>query len=237
MGVPFALQTIPLVQQMAKVLDSEEANGQYRGLPKGTVRGRIVNVDDPQERGRVQVVFDAMHGEDIPQIEGSGDEYITERVASGYDKSHWIDTSPVFKGKQPPGLVGKRVNIVVSSGQYQYAILQDVLFDPDVLTTKAASELKMPNNSSMTRLPCYLSGELPPAAPENVGCTIVELGGPQGDDWLVVCLKRSGSYRWVRHIDRLHYHTGQLPDSDGDAEQRTYDSVIETTGNPLEGSD
>jgi hypothetical protein len=178
-----------------------------------------------------------MNAEDRPQIEGTGEEYIEERVASGSDTSHWLDTSPAFSGKQPPGLVGKRVNIAVSDGQYQYAILQDVLYDPDILTVKAGSDLKIPNNSSMTRLPCYPSGQLPPASAENVGCIIVELGGPQGDDWLMVCLKRSGSYKWVRHIDRLHYHTGQLPDNDGDAEQRTYDSTIETTGSPKEGSD
>lgn len=237
MTVPFGLTTIPLTQQLARVLDSQEANARYAGLPKGTVRGRIKSVDDPLNRGRVLVVFDAMNAADRPQIEGTGEEYVQERIASGADTSHWLDTSPAFMGRQPPGLVGKRVNIAVSDGQYQYAILQDVLFDPDILTVKAGSKLKMPNNSPMTRLPCYPSGKLPPATEENVGCTIVELGGPQGDDWLMVCLKRAGEYKWVRHIDRLHYHTGQLPDSDGDSEKRTYDDVIETTGDPQEGSD
>lgn len=237
MSVPFSYHTLPLVQQLGKMMDAHEANAKYAGLPRGTVRGRIVSVEDPEERGRVKVIFDAMNGKDIPQVENSGQEYSGERIATGADESHWIDVSPAFKGKQPPGLVGKRVNIVVSSGQYQYAILQDVLFDPGILTATAASELKMPNNSSMTRLPCYPSGQLPPASEENVGCTIVELGGPQGDDWLMVCLKRSGGYKWVRHIDRLHYHTGQLPDSHGDSEQRTYDATIETTGSPKEGSD
>lgn len=235
--MPFGLHTIPLTQQLAKAFDANEANARFAGLPRGTVRAVITDIKDPKNRGRVKVIFEAMNGKDVPQVEGSGKEYIAARIAAGADESHWIDTSPAFMGRQPPGLVGKRVNVVVTNGQYQYAILQDVLFDPDILTPDAASKLKMPNNSPMTRLPCYPSGELPPATKENVGCTIVELAGPQGDDWLMVCLKRAGEYKWVRHIDRLHYHTGQLPDSDGDSEKRTYDDVIETTGDPQEGSD
>lgn len=228
--MPFGLHTIKLTQDLAKAFDALDANGLYAGLPKGTVRGVVSNVNDPKNLGRVKVIFDAMNGKDVPQVEGSGKEYVKQRIASGADESHWIDVSPAFKGRQPPGLVGKRVNIAVSNGQYQYAVLNDVLYDAPTLTAEAAKKLKIPNNSSMTRLPCYPSGSLPPASAENVGCIIVELGGPQGDDWLMVCLKRAGSYKWVRHIDRLHYHTGQLPDSDGDAENRTYDSVVETTG-------
>jgi hypothetical protein len=94
----------------------------------------------------------------------------------------------------------------------------------------------------MTRLPCYPAGQLPPATEDNVGCLIIELGGPQGYDWLMVCLKRAGGYKWVRHADRLHYHTGQLPDNDSEAngpdtQSRTYDDIIVTTGEPREGSD
>lgn len=235
--MPFGLHTIRLTQELASALDANSANARFAGLPRGTVRGVITNVDDPEERGRVRVIFDAMNGKDVPQVEGTEKEYISARIADGADESHWLDTSPAFKGKQPPGLVGKRVNIVVTNGQYQYAILQDVVYDPQTLTVESGCNLKMPDNSSMSRLPCYPSGQLPPATAENVGCIIVELSGPQGDDWLMVCLKRSGGYKWVRHIDRLHYHTGQLPDSDKDKEERTYDDTVETTGGPLEGSD
>jgi hypothetical protein len=195
-----------------------------------------MDVEDPKELGRVRVLFDAMNYKDIPQVEGTSEEYVASRVGEGYELSHWIDTSPAFKGKQPKGLIGKRVNVVLSNGQYQYAVLQDVVNDPQVLTPESASEFKDPDNSTMSRLPCYESGEgLPPAVKENVGCQIVELGGPQGDDWLCVCLKRGGEYKWVRMIDRLHYHTGQLPDNDSegngpDAQARTYDDVVQTTG-------
>lgn len=206
-------------------------------MPRGAVvRGTIVDVDDEQEKGRVRVVFDAMNPEDIPQIEGAG-VFSEQREGVNSNYSHWIDASPAFAGKQPPGLIGKRVNIVLTNGQYPYAALQDVFYDPQNLVEKSAEKLEYPDNSTMTRLPCYPSGSLPPAKKENVGCVIVEIGGPQGDDWLMVCLKRGEGYKWVRHIDRLHYHTGQLPDNDGDSEKRTYDSVIETTGGPLEGSD
>lgn len=237
-----SLSNTPLVKMLASVQKSlDNLNARFPGVARGSVRATIRDVDDPQNRGRVRVLFDAMNYKDIPQVEGAG-EYSNERDGEEEYLSHWIDVSPAFAGKQPKGLLGKRVNIQLSNGQYQYAVLQDVVHDPELLTSSSAAALELPNNSSMTRLPVYNSGELPPASKENVGCTLIETGGPQGDDWLMVCLKRGGSYKWVRHIDRLHYHTGQVPDNDNedngpDKQGRTYDSTIQTTAGPLEGSD
>ena len=199
----------------------------FAGLPRGTVRGVIKDVNDPENRGRVRVVFDDMNPE-IPQVTGAG-EYSEARVGEEPDLSHWIDVSPAFMGKQPAGLVGKRVNISVSNGQFQYAVLQDVLFDPELLAQKSANQLKMPNNSSMTRLPVYSSGSLPPATEENVGCVIVEDGGFDGMQWLSVCLARSGGYAWVNLMDRLHIHDSQVNDSRGDREGTVNDDTHATT--------
>jgi hypothetical protein len=206
---------------------STEANMKFAGLPRGTLRGTIVDVDDPEERGRVRVVFDDMNP-DIPQVSGAG-EWSKERVGEEPDKSHWIDTSPAFKGKQPKGLVGKRVNISASNGQYQYAVLQDVMFDPQLLAKGKQKKLDMPNNSSMTRLPIYPSGELPPATAENVGCVIIEEDGFDGMQWLSVCLLRSGGYTWVNMMDRLHIHDSQANDSAGDSEGTVNDDTHATT--------
>jgi hypothetical protein len=219
---PPKLRTTPLVQQLAAMQQATEANMKFAGLPRGTLRGVIKDIDDPESRGRVRVVFDDMNPE-IPQVSGAGD-WSKERVGQEPDLSHWIDVSPAFKGKQPAGLVGKRVNISVSNGQYQYAVLNDVLYDPELLAEKAKGKLEMPNNSSMTRLPIYPSGSLPPASAENHGCMVVEEGGPMSSDWLCVCLKRQGSYIWVRHVDLQHGHAGendgtQPNDSRGDQEQ------------------
>lgn len=240
-----SLTNLKFTHDLARALKAVDQIATHSGMPKGSqVRGTIVDVDDKENRGRVKVIFDAMNPRDIPQVEGSG-EFSGSREGVNSNVSHWIDVSPAFNGKQPPGLIGKRVNIALSNNQYSYAILDDVVYDPQNLVEKAAGNLELPNNSSMTRLPCYPSGSLPPASKENVGCIIIELGGPQGDDWLMVCLKRSGSYMWVRHVDRLHYHTGQLPDRDNDNEKngpdtsiegRTYDSVVASTASPIEGS-
>jgi hypothetical protein len=206
---------------------ASEANMKFAGLPRGTVRGVVKDVNDPENRGRVRVVFDDMNPE-IPQVTGAG-EYSEARVGEEPDLSHWIDVSPAFMGKQPEGLVGKRVNICVSNGQFQYAMMQDVCFDPDLLAQKSASKLKMPNNSSMTRLPVYSSGSLPPATAENVGCVIVEDGGFDGMQWLSVCLARSGGYAWVNLMDRLHIHDSQVNDSRGDREGTVNDDTHATT--------
>lgn len=177
------------------------------GMPRGTVRATVYDVDDPKNRGRVRVIFDSMNHKDIPQIEGAG-KFSGSREGIGGNISHWIDTCPAFMGKQPPGLVGKRVNVAVSEGQYHYAMLQDVLYDPQNLVSEAAEKLEMPNNSSMVRLPVYPAGQLPPPDKVNLGCTVIEEGGPMNSDWVCVCLKRDGKHIWVRHGDLAHGHAG-----------------------------
>jgi hypothetical protein len=240
---PPKLRSTPLVQSLALMQQSTEANMKFAGLPRGTLRGTICDVDDPESRGRVCVVFDDMNP-DIPQVSGAG-EWSKERVGEEPDKSHWIDVSPAFKGKQPKGLIGKRVNISASNGQYQYAVLQDVLYDPQLLAEGKQKNLDMPNNSSMTRLPIYETGSLPPAAKENHGCMVVEMGGPMESDWLCVCLQRQGEYYWVRHIDMAHGHAGENDgkqegvDTGGDAEQpvnqqTVWDYVFPTTGGEMQ---
>lgn len=188
-----------------------QANTKFAGLPRGTLRGTIVDVNDPEERGRVRVIFDDMNP-DFPQVTGAG-EASKARVGEKPDESHWLDVCPAFKGKQPKGLVGKRVNIVPTNGQYTMACAQDVVFDPQLLAEGKQDKVKMPNNSSMTRLPIYEAGELPPAGEDNHGCMVIEMDGPMDSDWLCVCLKRNGKYIWVRHVDLQHGHAGE---NDGD---------------------
>ena len=222
---PPNLTSIGIVKDLAAALNANDTNAKFAGLPKSSLRGTVVSVDDPEKRGRVKVIFDDMNP-DVPQVTGAG-EWSEPREGEKPDISHWIDVSPPFKGKQAPGLVGKRVNINASNGQYQYAVLQDVLHDPETLAS--GKGVSMPDNSSMTRLPVYPSGGLPDATAENVGCVIVETGGFQGLDWLTVCLKRSGGYKWVNLMDRLHTHDSQANDSRGDKEGLVNDDTKATT--------
>jgi hypothetical protein len=222
---PPNLTSIGIVKDLAAALNANDTNAKFAGLPKSSLRGTVVSVDDPEKRGRVKVIFDDMNP-DVPQVTGAG-EWSEPREGENPDISHWIDVSPPFKGKQAPGLVGKRVNINASNGQYQYAVLQDVLHDPETLAS--GKGVSMPDNSSMTRLPVYPSGGLPEATAENVGCVIVETGGFDGMDWLTVCLKRGSSYKWVNMIDRLHTHGSQDNDSRGDKEGLVHDDTKATT--------
>jgi hypothetical protein len=216
----------PFILATAQMMQASEANMKYAGLPRGTLRGTIVDVDDPEERGRVRVIFDDMNP-DIPQALGT--DLDSERVGGEPDFSHWIDVSPAFKGKQPQGMIGKRVNISASNGQYQFALMGDQIYDPQNLAKSKREGLEMPDNSSMTRLPVYSSGELPPATAENVGCVVIEDGGFDGMQWLSVCLARSGGYAWVNLIDRLHIHDSQANDSAGDSEGTVNDDTHATT--------
>lgn len=192
--------------------------------------GEIIDINDPQSRGRVRVILDEVNPKILEEkgfAQGGGKP----------SESDWIEPLNPFKGLQPKDLIGKRVPIIPRNGDPNRLSFGAPVHDPN-----EAKKAKPPANSDMTRLPVYPSGSLPPADEENIGCVIVEKGGPQGYDWLMVCLKRAGGYKWVRHSDRLHYHTGQLPDNDSevngpDNQARTYDDIIVTTGAPKEGSD
>jgi hypothetical protein len=91
----------------------------------------------------------------------------------------------------------------------------------------------------MVRCAVFPTGGLPDAGAENIGCIVVEEGGPMESDWLCVCLKRKGSYYWVRLVDLSHGHAGeddgdQDPDTDGDGEvpvkeNSVWDFVFPTT--------
>lgn len=193
--------------------------------------GTVIDVDDPDEEGRVRVILDEVNPDFLrgKDFEQAGEPTETD----------WIHPIVPLKGKQPQALVDKkaRVPIVPRNGDPNRLNFGDPVYDPGEF-----EKAEQPMNSAMTRLPVYPSGELPPATEENIGCVIVEQGGPQGFDWLMVCLNRGG-YKWVRHTDRLHYHTGQLPDNDpgdassNDTQNRTYDDIIVTTDSPLEGTD
>jgi hypothetical protein len=179
--------------------------------------GTVVDVNDPEELGRVRVVLDQTNPEFL-----RGKDFEQEGEASETD---WIYPTVPFKGKQPQALVDKkaRVPIVPRDGDPNRLNFGDPVYDPNEF-----EKAEQPMNSAMTRLPVYPAGQLPPAAKENVGCMIVEEGGPQGYDWLMVCLNRGG-YKWVRHVDRLHIHQSQVSDSRGDREGRVNDDVEATT--------
>jgi hypothetical protein len=115
----------------------------------------------------------------------------------------------------------------MTDAQYQYGVVRDVIWDEGVLTKKT----EQPDTGTMVRLPCYESGEFPPANKENVGLMVIELGGPMDSDWMCVCLKRAGEYIWVRHVDLAHGHAGendgiQPNDTHGDAEQPVNEQSI-----------
>lgn len=192
---------------------------------KGVRTGTIVSTDDPDNRGRALVLMDT-----------ENENYVGAGVESrNPSQTYWVNSVPSFDGQLPPSLKGQRVVLHTGNNDEGQLFIQDVVRDGMDKDNPAES-------STMTRLPVYPSGSLPPATKENVGCMIVETGGPQGNDWLMVCLNRGGSYKWVRHSDRLHYHTGQLPDNDSesngpDNQARTYDDIIVTTDSPKEGSD
>lgn len=174
--------------------------------------GTITDVADPDNHGRIKVVLDEMNPEFLTEKgfpQGGAQPTVTD----------WIEPGIPFQGVQPEALIGKRVPISPRAGDPNRLSFGDPVFDP-----AETSKAEQPANSAMTRLPIYPSGSLPSAGPENIGCMVVEEGGPCSSDWLCVCLRRRGQWLWIRHIDLNHIHADQDdgrqgPDSDGDGEE------------------
>jgi predicted RND superfamily exporter protein len=79
-------------------------------------------------------------------------------------------------------------------------------------------------------------GTLQAGAPElkadaryNTDSVMIASNYDVGLDWLTVCLKRSGGYKWVNMMDRLHTHDSQANDSRGDKEGLVNDDTKATT--------
>jgi hypothetical protein len=181
--------------------------------------GKVVDVEDPEERGRVKIVPDwanpEIHTED-EGFEDSGQETISD----------WIEPAVPFKGVQPEAWKDLRVPVIPKNGDPNRLFFGTPVND-ELETTTAAP----PENSDMVRLSVYPSGELPPADEQNVGCVVLEQGGPMDSDWLCVCMKRKGEYYWVRHVDLAHGHAGeddgdQDPDTDGDGEVPVKENAV-----------
>jgi hypothetical protein len=217
------------IQDLARAFQAGQDNEKYAGLPRGPLRGTVVDVNDPKKLGRICVIFDDMNP-DCPQSYNTG-KLSERREGEEPDRSHWIDVTPPFKGLQPRNLLGKRVNILPSNGQYNFAVAAETIFDPPTLAEEAAKKMKMPPTSTMTRLPVYEPDEIPPPCEENHGCLVIENNGPMSGDWMCVCVKRDGKYYWVRVSDLAHGHAGgndgtQQVDSSGNRQNPVMQGTI-----------
>ena len=209
------------VDQLASILLRSFRGAQQAASLSGqmhTTYGTVIDVKDPEFLGRVRVIIDEVDPEYLigKDFQQSGDPTETD----------WIFPVVPLIGRQPEEWVKRlvRVQLLPRNGDPNRLNFGDPVYDPDEHPWAI-----QPQNSGMTRLPVYPPGKLPDARKENLGCMVIEEGGPQGDDWLCVCMKRSGQYAWVRHADRLHIHESQVNDSAGDREGRVNDDVLVTT--------
>jgi len=215
--------------------------------------GKITDVEDPDRRGRVKVVLDQMNPDFIS-------ENGQDQGSSQPTKTDWISPDVPFRGVQPDQLVGMRVPIKARNGDPNRLSFGAPIYDPEESAGEQGQfesggggrsrsgtpvgggeneEGDIPPNSDMVRCQVFPSGSLPDASAENHGCIVIEEGGPCDSDWLCVCIKRRGSFFWVRHVDLNHIHADQddgrqPPDSDGDGEAPVdegpiWDKVAPTT--------
>jgi hypothetical protein len=225
------------LNELARLLKRTDRGSQIAQELSGKMQptfGKIVDVEDPERRGRVKIVLD-----------NTNPEFAT---ADGYEqkgsptKTDWVSPATPFKGVQPEKMVGLRVPVKARDGDPNRLSFGTPIYDPEEYTPgtdktgngagaqsrsggseSGTADGELPENSDMVRCAVYPAGSLPDASAENIGCMVIEEGGPMESDWLCVCLKRKGEYYWVRHIDMNHGHAGeddgqQQPDTDGDGE-------------------
>ena len=164
--------------------------------------GVVVDVQDPEERGRVRVVLDEANPRYLE------DEYSYKQGGAEATQTKWVDPIVPFSGLQPKTLINTRVPIFPRAADPNRLWFGDPVFDKygkEVL----GRDSEQPRNTAMTRFPVYPSGQLPEPGPDNFGCVLIEQGGPMNSDWFCVCLRRRGGWFWVRHMDIAHIHGGQ----------------------------
>jgi len=246
------------LNELARLLQKADRGAQIAQELSGNMQptfGKIVDVQDPEQRGRVKVILDQTNPEFATEQEYDNSE-------SQPTQSDWIKPDIPFRGIQPEQLVGMRVPIKARNGDPNRLSFGSPIFDPEETEEQqwsggggggARSGFgaregggggegggdEIPPNSDMVRCQVFPQGSLPPPGQENFGCIVIEEGGPCNSDWLCVCLKRRGEYYWVRHIDLNHMHADQddgrqPPDSDGDGEAPVdegpiWDKVAPTT--------
>ena len=225
------------LNELARLLKRSDRGAQIAQELSGNMQptfGVIVDVQDPEERGRIKVILDQANPEFLTE-----NEY--DNTESQPTQTDWIKPDVPFRGVQPEQLVGMRVPIKARNGDPSRLSFGDPIYDPEETEDQQwkEGEAEIPENTAMVRAPVYPTGSLPPPGIENFGCLVIEEGGPCQSDWLCVCIRRRGTFYWVRHIDLNHIHADQddgrqPPDSDGDGEAPVdegpiWDKVAPTT--------
>ena len=236
------------LNELARLLKRTDRGSQIAQELSGKMQptyGKVVDVDDPERRGRVKVILDTTNPDFL-----SADGYDQEGAQP--TQTDWISPQVPFKGVQPDKFVGLRVPIKARDGDSNRLSFGTPIYDPEEYepgTDKngngagarsrsgggggesSTEDGETPENSDMVRCAVYPSGSLPDASSENIGCIVIEEGGPMDSDWMCCCLKRKGEYYWVRMIDVSHGHAGeddgdQDPDSAGDGEDPVKENTV-----------
>ena len=240
------------INDLARLLRRADRGSQIAQELSGKMEptfGTIVDIEDPERRGRVKVILDQTNPDILTE-----NEY--DQGGAQPTKTDWIKPDIPFRGVQPAQLVGMRVPVKARAGDPNRLSFGAPIYDPEETEGQwpksggggaqgrsgnggGGDGEEIPPNSDMVRMQVFPSGSLPDASQENHGCIVLEEGGPMECDWLCVCAKRKGQFYWIRLVDLQHGHAGeddgdQGPDTDGDGEQpvkenSVWDYVFPTT--------
>jgi hypothetical protein len=192
------------------LMEAERASQTTLELKKrhwGLITGVIVDIQDPNGKGRVRVAPDNFEGD-------SATEY-------------WCSVAGSFEGLQPKAMVNQKVLIAPLEGSpYRYKII--ALLDGDVglydagtamgeynAKFSAADEAALNDRKSlsarsgfMTRLPVYNlrdGDSLPKCHQKNSGVLVVLDDGY--DAYQLTCLRYRGGWKWIKYSREVYSNT------------------------------
>ena len=168
------LSNHPFIRRQVRVDETEpHVRDMMFRSPGSCVLATVTEVEDPEKRGRVKVVFEHL----------DPDQGLNPEGEVAYE-SNWLNVSPPFEGIQPDSLIGEQVLVQLKDSDYNTGYLSEVV------------SLQEPTNKVL-RLPVYNKGELPDASANNLGLMAIEKDNPPGCHSLVCVVKKNGKYIWA----------------------------------------
>lgn len=166
------LESSKFIAMLTEMEKSSVFARDLEGRTIGSVRGEVVDIKDPERKGRVKVIIDGFK-------EDEEESY-----------SHWVDVQTPFRGLQSQKLLGSRVTINPTYSDLNRAVISSVIYDEE--------EGEIPGVSTMNRSPIYDSkSQLPEPCKENHGCILIQDRFPINGDRAVLCLRDwNNTYTW-----------------------------------------
>lgn len=179
------LENSKFVTLLTEMEKSSTLARDLEGRTLGSVRGTVVDVADPENKGRVKVIVDGFK----------------KNEEESY--SYWVDVQVPFRGRQSKKLIGARVAINPTFSDLNRSVISSVIFDEEPEEEGGDPPTEIPGITMMNRVPVYNAvSTIPEPNKENHGCVVTKDRFPMNGDKITICVRNwDGSYSWETLVD------------------------------------